>query len=67
MNLPRPSGEGRGEGAENGESIESSSDFIAGRYYLHSAERRIRRALADLWDNDDELTTQTANAALRRQ
>ncbi len=39
-------------------------DLIAGRYYLRSAERRIRRALADLWDNDDEFTTRAANAVL---
>ena len=28
-----------------------------GRYYLHTAARRIRRNLADLWDNDDDDTT----------
>jgi alkylation response protein AidB-like acyl-CoA dehydrogenase len=39
-------------------------DLMAGRYYLRSAERRIHRVLADLWDNDDELTTQAADAAL---
>jgi acyl-CoA dehydrogenase family member 9 len=39
-------------------------DLIAGRYYLRSAERRIRKALADLWDNDDEWTTRAANAVL---
>ncbi len=42
----------------------ADNDLIAGRYYLRSAERRIRRALADLWDNDDALTTQTANVVL---
>jgi hypothetical protein len=35
-----------------------------GRYYLQTAARRIRRALADLWDNDDEETTRIANLAL---
>jgi hypothetical protein len=42
----------------------SARDLIAGRFYLRSADRRIRRALADLWDNDDALTTQAANAVL---
>jgi hypothetical protein len=32
-----------------------------GRYYLQTAGRRIRRSLADLWDNDDEATTQLAD------
>jgi acyl-CoA dehydrogenase family member 9 len=39
-------------------------DLIAGRYYLRSAERRIRKALANLWDNDDALTTEAANTVL---
>jgi alkylation response protein AidB-like acyl-CoA dehydrogenase len=38
--------------------------LTAGRYYLHSANQRIRRALADLWDNDDDLTTETADSLL---
>jgi acyl-CoA dehydrogenase family member 9 len=37
-----------------------------GRYYLTSAARRIRRSLADLWDNDDEDTTRVANMTLGR-
>jgi acyl-CoA dehydrogenase family member 9 len=41
-------------------------DLTTGRYYLRSAERRIHRALADLWDNDDELTTQAADAAFSK-
>ena len=32
-----------------------------GRYYLATADRRIRRALADLWSNDDPLTTALAD------
>jgi acyl-CoA dehydrogenase family member 9 len=36
-----------------------------GRYYLLTARRRIRQALATLWDNDDEATTALANRALR--
>jgi hypothetical protein len=43
---------------------ETERQQIAARYYLRTAERRIRKALADLWDNDDELTTQTANSVL---
>ncbi|MBX7073471.1 MAG: acyl-CoA dehydrogenase family protein [Pirellulales bacterium] len=35
-----------------------------GRYYLKTAERRIRRHLADMWDNDDEDTTRIANRLL---
>jgi alkylation response protein AidB-like acyl-CoA dehydrogenase len=35
-----------------------------GRYYLRAAERRIRRGLAELWDNDDEQTTRTARMLL---
>lgn len=35
------------------------------RYYLRTAARRIRRNLADLWDNDDAQTTETADALLR--
>ena len=43
---------------------ERQRHLTAGRYYLHSANRRIRRALAELWDNDDELTTETADSVL---
>jgi alkylation response protein AidB-like acyl-CoA dehydrogenase len=50
--------------ADHEDSIHAQRDFIAGRYYVRSAERRIRRALADLWDNDDELTTRAAEAVL---
>jgi acyl-CoA dehydrogenase family member 9 len=34
---------------------------IAGHYYLRSADRRIRRALADLWDNDDQMRSEVAD------
>lgn len=37
-----------------------------GRYYLGTAERRIRRSLGDLWDNDDEQTSRLADSLLRR-
>jgi hypothetical protein len=36
-----------------------------GRYYLLTAGRRIRRHLAELWDNDDEATTRAADMLLR--
>jgi acyl-CoA dehydrogenase family member 9 len=39
-------------------------DVQVGRYYLLAAARRIRRNLADIWDNDDEQTTRIANLAL---
>jgi len=35
-----------------------------GRYYLRTARRRIRSALAALWDNDDDPTTSLANRVL---
>lgn len=41
-------------------------DLIAGHYYLRLADRRIRQSLAALTDNDDNLTTRTANSALER-
>lgn len=44
---------------------EHQRDLQVGRYYLQTAARRIRRNLADLWDNDDEATTRVANLALR--
>jgi hypothetical protein len=39
-------------------------DLETGRYYLRAARRRIRTALAALWDNDDEATTALANRVL---
>jgi acyl-CoA dehydrogenase family member 9 len=47
------------DGAANGHRA-----LQAGRYYLRSAERRIRAQLAALWDNDDSLTTETADLLL---
>ena len=40
-------------------------DLETGRYYLRTARRRIRQALAALWDNDDEATTSLANRLLK--
>jgi alkylation response protein AidB-like acyl-CoA dehydrogenase len=45
---------------------EVARDVTAGRYFLTLADRRIRQNLAALWDNDDALTTQAANAALEK-
>lgn len=39
-------------------------DIQAGRYFLALANRRIKQNLAALWDNDDDMTTTTANAWL---
>jgi hypothetical protein len=35
-----------------------------GRYFLQTSARRIRRALSDLWSNDDQATTNLANRVL---
>jgi len=43
---------------------ERRRQIALGRYYLTTAERRMRGELAQLWDNDDELTTQVANLEL---
>jgi hypothetical protein len=36
-----------------------------GRYYLETSARRIRRSLADLWDNDDNRTSEIARMVLK--
>jgi len=51
----------------NGEATDHKPSLIAGRYYLRTAERRIRQRLADLWDNDDAATTEAANALFTEQ
>jgi alkylation response protein AidB-like acyl-CoA dehydrogenase len=45
---------------------ELAAEISAGRYFMRLADRRIQQNLAALWDNDDEATTQTADAALDR-
>jgi alkylation response protein AidB-like acyl-CoA dehydrogenase len=50
----------------NGNPAEVQRDLLAGRYFLRMSNRRVRQCLAALTDNDDALTTQTANAALER-
>jgi alkylation response protein AidB-like acyl-CoA dehydrogenase len=50
----------------NGNPAEIGRDVTAGRYYLRFANRRIRQCLAALTDNDDEMTTAAADAALSK-
>ena len=48
----------------NGKPRETDRDVQAGRYFLALANRRIKQNLAALWDNDDDMTTRTADAFL---
>ena len=48
----------------NGQPDEVGRDVLAGRYFLRLADRRVRQSLAALADNDDGLTTATADAYL---
>jgi len=50
--------------AGNHSPAEVSRDVSAGRYFLKLANRRIKQNLAALTDNDDDVTTATADAAL---
>jgi alkylation response protein AidB-like acyl-CoA dehydrogenase len=50
----------------NHNPAELQRDVTAGRYFLRLANRRIKQNLAALWDNDDEQTTETAAAAIRK-
>jgi alkylation response protein AidB-like acyl-CoA dehydrogenase len=50
----------------NGNPEEVRRDAQAGRYFLTLANRRIKQNLAALSDNDDDMATVTANAALER-
>jgi alkylation response protein AidB-like acyl-CoA dehydrogenase len=50
----------------NGNPAEVGRDVQAGRYFLKLADRRIRGCLAALKDNDDALTTATADGFLER-
>jgi hypothetical protein len=49
----------------HGDEAELRGQLETGRYYLATADRRIRRALAELWDNDDSATTSVANRMLK--
>jgi acyl-CoA dehydrogenase family member 9 len=44
-------------------AADQAQDLATGRYYLVTADRRIRRNLDDLGDNDDSETTRLADAA----
>jgi hypothetical protein len=48
----------------NGRPAEIDRDVQAGRYFLAVANRRIKHNLAALWDNEDHMTTATADAFL---
>jgi acyl-CoA dehydrogenase family member 9 len=48
----------------NGTPTEIDRDIQAGRHFLRLANRRIRQCLGSLYDNDDAMTTATANAWL---
>jgi acyl-CoA dehydrogenase family protein 9 len=50
----------------NGRPEEVQRDVTAGRYFLRLSDRRIRRCLDALHDNDDGETTATADAILAR-
>lgn len=50
----------------NGHPAELAREVLAGKYYLRLADRRVRQSLAALKDNDDALTTATANAVLEK-
>jgi alkylation response protein AidB-like acyl-CoA dehydrogenase len=45
----------------NGHGEHLDRQVQAGRYFMALARRRIKHNLAALWDNDDELTTRTAD------
>jgi acyl-CoA dehydrogenase family protein 9 len=46
---------------EHGQTAEFPLLVESGHYYLTTAARRVRRALADLWDNDDQATSSLAH------
>jgi alkylation response protein AidB-like acyl-CoA dehydrogenase len=50
----------------NGHPSELERDVLSGRYFLRLSNRRLRQSLAALSDNDDALTTTTADAVLKR-
>jgi acyl-CoA dehydrogenase family member 9 len=49
----------------HGDEADLRMQLETGRYYLTTASRRIRQSLADLWDNDDDATTNLANRMLK--
>ena len=50
----------------NGHPGELAREVQAGRYFLTLANRRIKQNLAALWNNDDALTTRTADTIMER-
>jgi alkylation response protein AidB-like acyl-CoA dehydrogenase len=50
----------------NGNAAETARGVQAGRYFLRLADRRVRHSLAALSDNDDAMTTATADAWLEK-
>lgn len=54
-------------GDHHADAERKASELATARYYLRTAERRIRRNLKDLWDNDDEETTRLAEGVLGTQ
>jgi alkylation response protein AidB-like acyl-CoA dehydrogenase len=49
----------------NGDEAGLRMDLATGRHFLRLADRRVRRSLADLWNNDDAATTELANRMLK--
>jgi acyl-CoA dehydrogenase family protein 9 len=45
--------------------VERTLALAAGRYYLRTADRRMRRHLADLWDNDDDESNRLADQMIK--
>jgi alkylation response protein AidB-like acyl-CoA dehydrogenase len=50
----------------NGNPAEYARDVMAGKYFLTISNRRVKQCLAALKDNDDQQTTETADAVLAR-
>lgn len=50
----------------NGNPAEVERDVTAGRYFLRLADRHVRQSLAALKDQDDAMTTKTADAWLAK-
>ena len=50
----------------HGDGSDLRLDLETGRYYLRTAARRIRRSLAEMWNNDDQATTSLANRVLTK-
>lgn len=51
--------------SRNSDRARRRLDLATGRYYLATADRRMRQNLKALWNNDDARTTELANLALK--